>query len=95
MIELPYTLIGKVTVSLLLAVAVEIAVVIALATFVFCWVRFWDKVLKYLWAGYHPANGEAPPSPRRELALIAYGLRHFKRPSEIHEDIKEVHRGER
>lgn len=92
--SIPYELIGRLTVAFILAVLVEVLAVIAFVVLLFVWVRGWKKILNLSWHGYDPTGDETPPPWRRKVGIVAYGMSRFKRPSAIHEAIKEVHRAE-
>lgn len=87
---IPYTLIGQITVSLLLAILVEVGIVAVALAFLFVWIRGWNKVMNLCWRGYDP-RGEAPPSPRREVAIFAYGMSRLEHPKRVHKAIREAH----
>lgn len=73
---LPYELIGKATVALVvlaLMVAAGIAVLIALHA---VWYRGLTWVINRMWKGYD-IHGEQPPYWKRRVSLIAYHLRQF------------------
>lgn len=78
--------------AFVMAVGVEAIVVGALVALLKAWYEGWKGVMKLMWYGHDVTNSDdAPPQWRRDIALFAYGMYNFKRPSEIHEAIKDAH----
>lgn len=91
--DLPYELIGEITVAIVALLIGLALLVLALFAFFAVWHRFWTKVINLCWRGYDPTvPGEAPPMRRRRISIIALGMKKLKHPSDIHEAIKEAHR---
>ena len=82
---LPYELIGKATVALLVVVALFGLLACIVFSVLYFWIWFWTKMVRCAWKGYHPLDGPKPPRWRRKVSIIAHGLREFKKPSEIRE----------
>lgn len=90
-VELPYTAIGKFTVAFFIAIGIEVLAFAGLLGWAILWVRFWTLVIRLMWK-----DGSVPDNPpegwKRELSIYAWGFKHLKRPSEIHEKVKNAHR---
>ena len=92
---LPYEVIGKLTVGLVGALVVSVLAVAAVVIVYGVWYRTLTWLINLMWRGCHPVEGPLPTPRRRKVAIIAYGLRHFKRPTEIREAIREGLDGEK
>lgn len=86
----PYELIGRIVVYGVATVGAIIGVGVVALLLVAGWQRFWWKVVNVAWGDYDPKENP-PPEPRRTVAVVAWGLGNFKRPSKIHEKLKEAH----
>jgi len=67
---IPYELIGRLTVALVLAILVEIAVILGILGIVVVWWRGWSLIANLAWKGYD-WDGTHPPVWRRKIAIAA------------------------
>jgi len=71
---IPYELIGRFTVALLLAILLEIVVLTVVVLSVVVWWRFWSFVANMMWRGYDIDEGEQPPVWRRKIAIASIAI---------------------
>lgn len=91
--NLPYELIGKVTVVVVAIALLLVAIGVFALGFLFVWMRWWTKVVRLAWGGYDPRDSP-PPGIRKTIALYAYAFSQLKRPSSLPVEIRDAHRSD-
>jgi len=95
LVDLPYEAIGELAVVLVGVIVISALTAAAVVIAYAAWYRTLTWLINLMWRGCHPVEGPTPTPRRRKIAIIAYGLRHFKRPTEIRKAIREGLDGEK
>lgn len=87
---LPYELIGKVTVGILVVILILAVLAGLILLALVAWNRFWRAITNLMWRGYSVPN-DPPTGLRRDIAYVSSAFSRFKWPSDLHENIRELY----